>query len=75
MSKKKEKELGYDDGSYLLPKRRKFSIFAFILCLLVAIVIWLYATNKQLLVKEGDTPQTDSLYSETAVDVPSASSL
>ena len=74
MSKRKEKEHNYDDGSYMMPQRRKFSIFAFILCLLVAFVIWLYATNKeQQLLQEGDT--TEAVYTETAADYASVASL
>ena len=47
MSKKKEKELGYDDGSYVIKKSRKSSIFAFILCFLIAFTLWLFAANKE----------------------------
>ena len=46
MAKRKEKDHGYDDGSYAVKKSRKFSFFAFILCLLIAFVVWLYATGK-----------------------------
>lgn len=44
--KKKKKEQGYDDGSYVVKKSRKFDIFAFIVCVLVAFVIWVYAVGR-----------------------------
>ena len=47
MSKKKEKDHAYDDGSYGIKKNLKFSLFALILCFLIALVIWIYATNKE----------------------------
>ena len=72
MAKKKEQDHGYDDGSYVIKKNRKFSIVAFILCMLVAFVIWLYAENKE---NQKDTEMNetggDSLYTETCTDVPS----
>ena len=43
----KNKENIYDDGSYVIKKSRKHSVFAFTVCLLVAFAIWLYATNKE----------------------------
>lgn len=76
MSKKKEKDHGYDDGSYVIKKSRKFSIFAFILCLLIAFVIWLYAANKeQQRITEGETPETEALYTETCTDAVSVAML
>lgn len=33
----------HDDGSYVVKKTKKSSIFAFIVCVLVAFVIWAYA--------------------------------
>ncbi len=76
MSKKKEKEHGYDDGSYVIKKSRKSSIFAFILCLLVAFFIWLYATNKeQQRIAEEEGTDKEALYTETCTDVPFGTSL
>ena len=46
MSKTVEKENFYEDGNYVVKKTRKHSILAFIVCVLVAFTIWLYATNK-----------------------------
>lgn len=33
----------HDDGSYVVKKTKKSSIFAFVVCVLVAFVIWAYA--------------------------------
>ncbi len=65
MSKKKEKDHGYDDGSYVIKKSRKFSFLAFILCMLIAFAIWVYATNKELRsVEEEENTKQDSLYTQ-----------
>ena len=45
MSKRKRNESSRDDGTYAAKKKGKFNIFAFILCLLIAFVIWLYAST------------------------------
>lgn len=45
MSKRKKSEQTHDDGSYVVKKSRKRNIIAFILCVLIAFVIWLYASN------------------------------
>ena len=46
MSEKKEKDNGFDDGSFVVKKSRKFDIIAFIVCLLVAFAIWIYAEGR-----------------------------
>lgn len=46
MARSVEKENVYD-GSYVVKKSRKHNILAFILCVLVAFTIWLYATNEE----------------------------
>jgi hypothetical protein len=33
----------HDDGSYVVKKSKKSSILAFIICILVAFIIWAYA--------------------------------
>ena len=47
---KKDKKTEYvnDDGSYVVKKSRKSNIFAFILCVIIAFVIWLYATSVEM---------------------------
>lgn len=47
MAKSVEKENIYDDGSYVVKKSRKHNILGFIICLLIAFVIWLYAANSE----------------------------
>ncbi len=46
---KRDKFIEPDDGTYVVKKSRKSSILAFIVCLLLAFVIWAYAeaTDKQ----------------------------
>ena len=70
MSKKKEKDHGYDDGSYVIKKNRKFSFLAFILCLLIAFAIWIYATNKVNQSTDEEAPK-DSLYTQTCPELTS----
>ena len=45
MSKRKLNERTHDDGSYVVKKSKKRTIVAFILCVLIAFVIWLYASK------------------------------
>ena len=45
MSKRKRNESSSNGGNYVAKKNRKLNIFAFILCLLIAFVAWLYASN------------------------------
>ena len=47
MSKRKQNENIEDDGNYVVPKNRKMNLFAFIVCLLVALIVWIYATNTE----------------------------
>ena len=44
---KKRKERAEDDGSYVVPQNRKMNVFAFVICFLVALLIWIYATNME----------------------------
>lgn len=68
MARKKEKDHGFDDGSYVVKKNRKFDIFAFIICLFVALAIWIFAesrANEELKVpSEGESASV----TVTAVD-------
>ncbi len=47
MAKKKQNERVEDDGTYVVRKNRKKNILAFILCVLVALLIWIYASNRE----------------------------
>lgn len=59
MRKKRENTVMHDDGTYVVKKSKKSSIFAFILCVLIAFVIWAYAeaTEDQVTVVT-DTAET-----------------
>ena len=61
MAHKKEKDHGFDDGSYVVKKNRKFDIFAFIACLLVAFLIWSFAESRA-----NETPTDASSENGTA---------
>ncbi len=43
----KDNEVEYDDGSYVVKKSKKANIFAFIACVLIAIIMWAYAEADQ----------------------------
>lgn len=47
---KKEKKIEHvnDDGSYVVKKSKKSNIFAFILCVIIAFVIWLYTVSVEI---------------------------
>lgn len=68
MSKRKENEIRNDDGTYVVKKNRKMNIVAFILCFLVAFVIWIYATNTEK--KEQSEEQSGSTVSQIEVETP-----
>lgn len=55
----KKNEVVYENGSYLVKKSRKGNIIAFIVCLLVAMAIWLYASqvedDKELPPRDDET--------------------
>ena len=71
MSRPIEKENVYD-GSYVVKKSRKHNILAFILCVLIAFTIWLYATNKDI-EKEKDLKDNIADATQTAEVADSAS--
>ena len=57
MSQKFEK-----NGDQATPQKRKTGIFAFILCLLIAFVIWLYAAGvENAKLAEGEETENSSL--------------
>ena len=47
MSEKRINDAVEENGGSAVKPRRKFNIIAFILCLLAAFVIWLYAVNAE----------------------------
>ena len=64
MARKKEKNHSYDDGSFVVKKKRKFNVFAFIVCALVAFVIWVYAEGRT-----NDVPSDVAVESVQAAEV------
>ena len=59
MARKKQKDQAFDDGSYVVKKKRNFDIFAFIVCVLVAFVIWVFAAGRT-----NDVPSDTTVESE-----------
>ena len=58
MKKENNTALGsteHDDGSYVVKKSKKSSIFAFVICVLVAFIIWAYAEATE---KKNEEKQT-----------------
>lgn len=67
MAKRKENDGAVDDGTYVVKKNRKMNIISFIICFLVAFILWIYATNLEK--KNGDEAQTGTaVSSEQAVN-------
>ena len=42
-----------DDGSYVVKDKKEKNIFAFIVCILLALVIWIYTTNSHKKMEEN----------------------
>jgi lysophospholipase L1-like esterase len=69
MSKRKQDEKMHDDGTYVVKKSRKGNIVAFVLCALIAMIIWLYATNDEKKEAEAQTPSTAEIVAQAWEDV------
>lgn len=73
MSKRKRNEIASEDGAYIIKKNPKMNIVAFILCVLIATIIWLYATNTDQKEREEERTEKDSAtvqaMTETSLDV------
>ena len=64
MSKEIQNAERHDDGSYVAKKSKKSSVLAFILCLLIAFVIWAYADATESENKIGDDSSVTTTSSE-----------
>ena len=64
MRKKKLNIEEHDDGSYIVKKSRKSNILAFILCVLIAFVIWAYAVNKEQKIAEETADNVSVIYTD-----------
>ena len=67
MSKHKNLREEHDDGSYVVKKSKKHSIFAFILCILIAFIIWAYveATENAKISDLSDATVSTQVIQET----------
>lgn len=45
----KKKDKTVQDGSYVSKKSRKLNVFAYILCVLISLIIWLYVANRDVM--------------------------
>jgi len=65
----KEKQYTQEDGSYIVKKTsKKASVFAFIVCVLIALIIWVYVAGRDMKREnqvEGDADNS-SYQSESA---------
>ena len=68
MSKRKRNEVVSEDGAYVVKKNGKMNIVAFILCVLVAMIIWLYATNTEAKERDGEKADGVSSVAQTVTD-------
>ena len=65
MAKEKNKGVSVQEG-HIVVKNKKFKIsdiITFLVCVLISLVIWIYATNMEK--KEAPTPNTDNIAVET----------
>ena len=70
MSKRREREIVSDDGTYVVKKNRKMNIVAFVLCFLVSLVIWIYATNTENKDKKEQAEAQSTAAAEITVRMP-----
>ena len=63
--KQKIEEKKHDDGTYTVKKNRTESVIAFVVCLLIAMAIWVYAKNSE---HAGTDVPTDDAPAAQTVD-------
>ncbi|MBQ8849951.1 MAG: hypothetical protein IJ011_06460 [Clostridia bacterium] len=64
MAKREKNENVYDDGTYVVKKNRKESIIAFIICVLIAFAIWIYAKNDEIMKADEQPPMPSDQQTE-----------
>ena len=69
MSKRKQDEKMHDDGTYVVKKSRKGNIVAFVLCALIAMIIWLYAINDEKKEAAAQIPSAAEIVAQAWDDV------
>ena len=61
----KKKERSVQGGSYVVKKSRKLNVFAYVLCVLISLIIWLYVANRDVIRNnEFSTGQNDTQASQ-----------
>ncbi len=66
MAKRNRDENMHDDGTYVVRKNRKESIIAFIICILIAFAIWIYAKNAEIKENSEEPPVSEAETTEQA---------
>ena len=64
MSRRKHDEAFHDDDTSAIQKGKKKNIIAFIFCILIAFIIWIYASNVDN--KNNNTESSDTSSVRTA---------
>lgn len=54
----------HDDGTYVIKRNRTESVIAFVVCLLIALAIWVYAKNSEQI--NADSGAQDGPANESA---------
>ena len=52
---RKKEENKHDDGTYVVKSNRTERIIAFVVCLLIAMAIWVYAKNSDMMNVDNNT--------------------
>ena len=56
----------HDDGTYTVKRNRTESVIAFIVCLLIAMAIWVYAKNSEQMNNDGPSEDIPAAQSQQA---------
>ena len=62
--KKKIEDNKHDDGTYVVKRNRTESVIAFVVCLLIAMAIWVYAKNSEQMNTDNPSDNTPVTQSE-----------
>lgn len=68
MSDKERTENIHDDGTYVVKRTRKSSVIAFIVCILIALVIWCYAKADAIKNSEAEETADDKVAAEDTAE-------
>ena len=56
----------HDDGTYTVKRNRTESVIAFVVCLLIAMAIWVYAKNSEQMNNDGPSDDIPAAQSQQA---------